>query len=479
MCKKVAFLADECHNNQAFYTPVGNPIVFCQFLVIMSSVVRRVVSGFDPVSLSMLKTLHLNNVGPASEMHLDLYSRLNVLTGDNGLGKSFLLDMIWWSLTRTWAADVNANLTSGRKALPHDGKVGSITATFSTKTLPDYQFQGTFNRRIQQWEVGAGRPAIPGLVFYAMSDGSFAAWDPARNYWKKRKSDNGLHIPAYVFSPTEVWDGLHSKDRKSLCNGIILDWAIWQKENGKFYEAWKSLLNHFSPPSEKLCIGPLTSIDVDDSRSMPTLQTSYGQDVPIVHTSSGVRRIVALTYFLLWGWYEHLRVSKLLGSDRSNQVIFLIDEIESHLHPSWQRVIVPSILNVMKLLHKEANVQLITATHSPLIMSSIEPEFNEATDAWFDIDFEKENKTVVLQKCNFEKLGGSDSWLCSNAFDLSSTRSIQGEQLVEKASFLLRQEKPNKNDIQKINQELVESLNQRDPYLIRWRFICEKEGWLE
>jgi DNA repair ATPase RecN len=50
----------------------------------------------------MLKSLHLKNVGPAPEMTLELGSRMNLITGDNGLGKSFLLDVMWWALTRRW-----------------------------------------------------------------------------------------------------------------------------------------------------------------------------------------------------------------------------------------------------------------------------------------------------------------------------------------------------------------------------------------
>ena len=40
----------------------------------------------------MLKRIELNNVGPAPELGIDFGERLNLLTGDNGLGKSFLLD---------------------------------------------------------------------------------------------------------------------------------------------------------------------------------------------------------------------------------------------------------------------------------------------------------------------------------------------------------------------------------------------------
>jgi predicted ATP-binding protein involved in virulence len=44
----------------------------------------------------------MKDVGPAARFDLTLGERLNVLTGDNGLGKSFVLDVAWWALTGTW-----------------------------------------------------------------------------------------------------------------------------------------------------------------------------------------------------------------------------------------------------------------------------------------------------------------------------------------------------------------------------------------
>jgi recombinational DNA repair ATPase RecF len=41
----------------------------------------------------MLELLDLRHVGPARELHLELKPRTNFLVGDNGLGKSFLLDL--------------------------------------------------------------------------------------------------------------------------------------------------------------------------------------------------------------------------------------------------------------------------------------------------------------------------------------------------------------------------------------------------
>ena len=52
----------------------------------------------------MLERLQLDNVGPAPTMAMELAPRINLITGDNGFGKSFLLDVAWWALTRAGSA---------------------------------------------------------------------------------------------------------------------------------------------------------------------------------------------------------------------------------------------------------------------------------------------------------------------------------------------------------------------------------------
>ena len=65
-----------------------------------------------------------------------------------------------------------------------------------------------------------------------------------------------------------------------------------------------------------------------------------------------------------------------IGDTPTNQVILLIDELESHLHPKWQRAILPSLLKLAKVLHSKAQIQVTTATHSPLVMASAETTFD-------------------------------------------------------------------------------------------------------
>jgi len=186
---------------------------------------------------------------------------------------------------------------------------------------------------------------------------------------------------------------------------------------------------------------------------------------------------MALAYFLVWAWEEHKQAAKQLGEPPTKQITFLIDEIESHLHPGWQRSIVPALLSVMEKLTKNAEVQLITATHSPLIMASVEPLFDIEQDAWFDHDFER--KKVVLRRRDFEKHGDAATWLVSEAFDLKSSRSLEYERLIDDASVLLERPHTSSEQIEKMHLKLIEALGPKDEFLFRWRSVANKKRGVE
>ncbi len=426
----------------------------------------------------MIKHLKMTNIGPASRMELEFGKRLNLLTGDNGLGKSFLLDIAWWAMTRKWPAELNSKLTSGKVALPSDKKQkAEIDFSFSAASKTK-GYTSTFEPRSQNWTVPHGRPAIPGLLFYALADGSFAVWDPARNYWKSKNSEEGLERPpAYVFSPKEVWDGLQREDGTWLCNGLIRDWASWHKEKGRAFDSLAAVLEVLSPSSdERLVPGALTRISLDDVRDMPTMKMPYGQEVAVVHASSGIRRIISLAYFLVWCWEEHLKAKELLGEEPETKTVFLVDEVESHLHPKWQRTVIPALMKVMDQLMTSSDVQLIAVTHSPLIMASVETLFNGNLDAWFDLDLV--NNQVTLTQRPFVRQGDVRGWLTSEAFDMKSGYSIEAERALEEAAQALSNENFSKDDAKALDQHLRGVLSDIDPFWMRWRFVAEKKGWL-
>ncbi|MCQ2444441.1 MAG: ATP-binding protein [Mailhella sp.] len=364
-------------------------------------------------------------------MEMEFGARLNIMTGDNGLGKSFLLDIIWWVLTRKWPQEVNSSLTAGKIALPRNKKAAATISSSFSGASGTQEIESSFKPKLQSWSQKAGRPPQPGFVFYAMADGGFAVWDPARNYWNAPRETGSERPASYVFSPKDVWDGLQKNDGSRLCNGLILDWASWQKERGTAFETLQRVMRCLSPAEEPIIPGELTRISLDDVRDMPTLRMPYGLDVPVVHASSGMRRIISLAYFLVWCWEEHKKAKDILGEPLENRAVLLLDEAESHLHPKWQRKIIPAILNVMKSLSPEVEVQLIASSHSPLIMSSLEPIFDARRDSWFDFDLRGE--TVELSKRAFFRRGTIGNWLTSEAFDLESSYSEEAEKAIREA----------------------------------------------
>lgn len=232
-----------------------------------------------------------------------------------------------------------------------------------------------------------------------------------------------------------------------------------------------AVLEVLAPPSGKDSLRPgegFARLSIDDARDIPTIRMGYGQDVPILYASLGVRRIAALAYMLSWAWREHLIASKQIGQAPSSRVVLLFDEIEAHLHPRWQRAIVPALLNVVQRLtdDEQARVQLIAATHSPLVLASVEPFFDSAQDAWFDLDFEHE--AVMLRNRPFVRQGDVGNWLTSEAFDLAEPRSLDAEIAIGEALALARKRNPGVEEIKRVEALLSGALGDTDRFWVRW-----------
>lgn len=430
----------------------------------------------------MLDYLHLQNVGPAPELETELAPRLNLITGDNGLGKSFLLDVMWWALTRRWPHDLNPKLTSGYPAKPTDiTKPATIGFRLQSK-VKSIAYESKYVPRDEAWLGRAGRPWNPGLVIYAHADGGFSVWDPARNYWKKRGNiDVQDRLPGYVFSANDVWDGLFAEIegvRTRVCNGVLDDWSAWIREGGRTAEQMAELIKNLSPKGDDLAVGPITRLSVNDARNIPSLRTAYSSCVPILYASSGVRRIVGLAYMLLWSWNEHCIAAEQLGEERTTQVVMLFDEIESHLHPRWQWTILGSVLDIAASLHHGATVQLIAATHSPLILLSAELSFDRERDAWFDLDLDRASSSVRLERRELIRRGTVGGWLTSEAFDFRSDRTPEAEEVLERAAVVLSDDSFGKEQATALDAELRAVLSDTDPFWVSWRFVGERKGWL-
>ena len=438
----------------------------------------------------MLERLKLRNIGPASELELACRRRVNLLTGDNGLGKTFLLDAAWWSLTGHWPHDVNPRLTVGFSPRP---RYVHAPATIEAR-VRWFGFERA-TERVARWSEERWTRDHAGattLVVYAHADGSMSVWDPLRNYpggnagspggGAKRFYGDDERRPAYVFSEAEVWNGLWEESHgrpTPICNGLLSDWSRWIKEQDRSNaDAMQAALEALSPAGgDSLSVGPVQRLSVWDSRDIPTIQTTWAGAVPILHAAAGVRRVCTLSYVLTWAWKEHRLVADYMGEPTTRSVIMLFDEVESHLHPRWQRTILGSLRNLGSALLDDASLQLVVTTHSPLVMASAEAWFDPKQDAWFDLDLEGDPPEATLRERQYLPHGSAGAWLTSEAFDLATDRgSVEAETAIVRARALLRDPDPSLAEIMAAHEALRAALPDVDAFWVRWNAFVERCG---
>lgn len=179
------------------------------------------ITGQPPGSLpqvgAALKRLTLREIGPAKRFTYNPAMRLNVITGDNSLGKTFLLEAIWWSLTGEWTDQALTPRTDVAKSTP------IITFELTPKRGSPRQYSSTYDWQSRKWKVLKDKIAA-GLVVYARHDGSFALWDPARPAATDSDPSQPLLGKSLIFSRNDIWYGLSdSKQRDRVCNGLLRD----------------------------------------------------------------------------------------------------------------------------------------------------------------------------------------------------------------------------------------------------------------
>ena len=406
----------------------------------------------------MLKELHLKHVGPAERFDVEFGDRLNIFTGDNGLGKSFLLDVSWWALTNNW---------SDHPAFPrsHSKESPEISYAITTSDGEVESIGSKFDASRQTWKANYRRREKHSyLSVYARAEGGFSVWDPTR--------PRSLARSDYNFTPDTLWNGLKAKNRGNvLCNGLIQDWVTWQNQSDRTtFDLLFRVIRQLFHPDEAIEPAEPTRVFLNDVRDIPTIQLPY-ERLPITHASSGIKRILGLAYILVWTWYEHLKAAELRNEKPLNQLILLMDEVELHLHPQWQRSILPSVLEVISGLQKQMQVQAIATTHAPLVLASIEPLFDEQNDKLFL--FELNEQEVNLAEVPWSKQGDTVGWLTSEVFGLKQARSKEAEVAIEAAEAYMRRDDlsqfpENLQHRDQIHQELQRTLPGHDPFWPRW-----------
>jgi len=342
-----------------------------------------------------LKSVHIENYNQFENLELDLtYPEGHAkageplekicIIGDNGTGKTTILELIRDYYNYVWE-------NPEEWKLPDLEKYANSSISFNNLDKPE---------RFDFWRDSAGAK----IIYFPTGIDVEELFSKVGNYEsnsseeeqyinrvnKERELDHKLDLTESLFvynlKNTQVliiWERLKSKIspsieeelsyRRSLLKGlneqneaelddIYNKFKAYKKKNPNGYDDLAEFLN---PLLNKFHLKLNTKINLDkfDEIEFLSLIDKDGNIIPIEKWSTGIRQLI----------YTVLPLYAL----KPKTGIIMIDEAENSLYPSTQRSIIDFYKSVCP------DMQLIIATHSPILASSFEPwevielKFNE------------------------------------------------------------------------------------------------------
>ena len=164
-----------------------------------------------------------------------------------------------------------------------------------------------------------------------------------------------------------------SKRRKLMLSdtSIITDEEIIQKIINLDYAAYRShqpakqaVIETIASMASDITLGfPISfaGVEEDSDGLFPQFNTPNG-GLPLNVLSQGTQSIIQCLAHLLFGYAEYYDFSS--GFEQESGIL-MIDEIDAHLHPSWQQRVIPTITAHFP------NLQIFCSTHSPLMLAGL------------------------------------------------------------------------------------------------------------
>jgi predicted ATP-binding protein involved in virulence len=312
---------------------------------------------------------------------------MNVLIGQNGAGKSTLLDAIAMELLSI-ALVIQNELGKEYIAeiLPNrDVRTARIDKGDTTTFEPQYPASVQVVTRIHgdRIECASFARELRGKISHASADSvpSFDVRDPIR--WAVQDGfDVTLPLIAY-YGTGRMWRGLKDKDEGGKNQG---EWSrlsgyrdcLDPSTNLSKMRAWfrrMELLalqdNHTPAVLEASKRAMLQCLDGFDSvrydarlDDLAARSKKTGLFLSFEQLSDGQRNMLGMVADMA---FRAATLNPHLGANAAAQTsgIVLIDEIDLHLHPAWQRRIAGDLQKAFP------HVQFIVTTHSPQVLSAV------------------------------------------------------------------------------------------------------------
>lgn len=309
-----------------------------------------------------IEKLHIKNIGPFKEAIIEFATKYNevtgeqpvtIITGMNGAGKSIVIDAIRAALSgqqleRDIVADINYF------SIEMNVILNGNTQWLSTSTLQNGYIQGV--------DYNIRRPLVIGYDV----PGPVNNW--VIDYWSSKSPSDSFKIANMTTIQHEkalMGVMLGNKSNLDLINFIChIDYLRTnempaEKELGNImYEKMKDVINQ--------CLDNGQFKYVRRSDLTPIIEQN-GIELSFEKLSSGNLFLIEHLLLLMCKMYS----ISILNQLPPKQIfgipgLLLIDEIETHLHPKWQK----KILGIIRSLFP--NLQIILTTHSPFVVASMD-----------------------------------------------------------------------------------------------------------
>lgn len=442
-----------------------------------------------------IKSLKLKNVRTFSEVQLNLENedgtipQWTLIIGDNGIGKSTLLQCIAWMKPVSFK-DGNKDKINPYITDEENETFLRIPRKTSTKTNSSTHIEALFvankklNCKVIKEDTCKTSMAITlknGQLFdviptYKITSQHFYknrvilyAYSASRRLGKLNINDPKQEdtIAQFLAEKTELLDAeniLHTSNYAVLGAYESLQQAKTKKEKIKLDKEYKKYENYVKELKQMLVsilpniddgkniiINAPKLLDKYELEGEVSLTTKYGLKIPFKNASLGYRTVISWTIDLAWRLFQEYPESQYPLKEAA---IVLIDEIDLHLHPKWQKEIMQNLSTHFP------NVQFIATAHSPLM---VQPEF--------DVKFDNNSITIrpnyaIVKDLDEEVVvindpKGIDGWradqiLTSEFFGLQSSRGPKYDVLMNIRNRLLEKKRLSKQDKKELDRTNVE-----------------------
>ncbi len=355
----------------------------------------------------------VTNAGPFDDITFEFDERVNVFVGPNNSGKSTALLALAEATVYPFdfparflkgsGSEWEIALTDGQRfkgVLPADireqpGRAGP---------LPDIGFSAFVPSLRQSTEYRAKGPSI-----------SWAAQSPGPD----SSEGSGLNAPELRqrrrLMPT---DAVLVSDESVIQKMVDLDYASYRRKQPQIRQLIDTVARVASEITEGYPLEFL-SIGEDDLGLFPEFQTIDGS-LPLNALSQGTQSIVQWLARFLFGYAEYYDYPEKL---EDKPAILIVDEIDAHLHPSWQRRIIPALTGNFR------NLQIFCATHSPLMLAGLEE--GQAQLLSRDADGE-----VTVSQNALDIVGWTSDEILRNVLDVRNPSDLYTSSMVERLEEL-------------------------------------------